>query len=137
MAKLAPTGAALVYSTYVGRSGTAAGTTVALDAAGGAYVVGSSSTTDWITTTGALQPAYGGGYQDASVFRLSPAGDALAYATCILLAANIAASCCNIGRLSPPTPTLVLGGIAQRRLQLLDRGQVAAQVCRQRLRELK
>ena len=78
--KLAPTGAALVYSTYVGRSGTVAGAGIALDAAGDAYVVGSITATNGITTAGALQPSYGG-YQDAVVFRLSPAGDALVYST--------------------------------------------------------
>jgi len=79
--KLAPAGNALAYSTYVGRGGGAKGAAIAVDGAGGAYVTGSITSTNWITTTGSLQPSYGGGYQNAFAFRLNPAGSALVYST--------------------------------------------------------
>ena len=80
VARLTPTGSALVYATFLGGRGSDEGTAIALDAAGSAYVTGRTSSPDWPTTPGALDRTYGG-CGDAFVARLSPDGTALAYAT--------------------------------------------------------
>ncbi len=87
VAKLNPTASALVYSTYVGGSGTgsnpcaacAAGITV--DNAGEAYVSGLTWETDFPVTAGAFQTAYAGGFHDAFLVKLNAAGSALVYST--------------------------------------------------------
>jgi hypothetical protein len=58
--KINPAGSALVYATYLGGPGGAAGSAIAVDGAGNAYVTGSTST-NFPTTPGAFQRTYGGG----------------------------------------------------------------------------
>jgi hypothetical protein len=91
--KLNSTGTALLYSTYLG--GTGGGTPninqsgdlargLALDAEGDAYVVGIADSTDFPTTTGALQRINRGAAKHASnafVTKLNPEGSALIYST--------------------------------------------------------
>jgi uncharacterized repeat protein (TIGR01451 family) len=81
VAKLNPAGTALVYSTYLGSDGFAPdlGNAVAIDAAGGAYVTGQTSSSDFPTTPGAFDTTYGG--IDAFAVKLNPAGTALVYST--------------------------------------------------------
>ncbi len=69
-----------IYSTLLG--GTAADTIqrVAIDAAGNAYVAGTTSSTNFPTTTGVLAPTPGGG-SDGFVSKINPAGSALVYST--------------------------------------------------------
>jgi len=55
--KLNATGSALVYSTYLGGSGDEGCAAIAVDAGGNAYVAGSTSSTDFPTTAGAVQTA--------------------------------------------------------------------------------
>jgi hypothetical protein len=82
--ELNASGTGLVYSTYLGGSGSDLGNAVAVDATGAAYVAG---TTDggFPTTGGAAQATFGGGASggdgDAFVAKLNPAGSALAYAS--------------------------------------------------------
>jgi len=78
--KLNPTGSALVYSTYLGGSGSDWGSGIAVDGSGNAYITGTTSSTDFPTMS-PLQPAYGGGGGDAFVARLNPTGSALVYST--------------------------------------------------------
>ncbi len=81
--KLDPTGAALVYSTYLGGSGADSqfNGAIAVDKSGNAYVTGSTSSSNFPTTVGAFQPVYGGGPSDAFVTKLDAAGAALVYST--------------------------------------------------------
>src|SRR5205814_8754446 len=79
--KLNPTGSALVYSTYLGGSSSDAGSGIAVDAAGNAYVTGGTGSTDFPTTIGAFQTTKGGGFRDAFVTKLNPTGSALVYST--------------------------------------------------------
>jgi uncharacterized protein (TIGR03437 family) len=75
-------GSALVYSTYLGGSCDTEGWGVAVDAAGNAYVMGNTCSTDF-PTVNAFQAQYGGGEfaRDAFVSKLNPAGTALIYST--------------------------------------------------------
>ena len=79
VAKLNPTGNALVYATYLGGSVDDFGYGIAVDSSGSAYVTGGTSSTDFPTANpfqGAL-----GGFIDVFVAKLSPAGNALVYST--------------------------------------------------------
>jgi hypothetical protein len=84
-AKLDPSGAALVYSTYLGGSGQEnyinAGTpgTIAVDKAGCAYVTGNTQSPDFPTHL-PVQPALQGSV-DAFLSKLSADGSALVYST--------------------------------------------------------
>jgi len=79
IAKLDPAGSALVYSTYLGGSGTDWGSAIALDGSGDAYVTGYTSSTDF-PTMNAFQATIAGP-TNAFVTKLDPAGSALAYST--------------------------------------------------------
>ena len=59
--KLSPSGSTLVYSTYVGGGDEEGSPRIALDAAGGAHVTGSTRSVDFPTTTMAFQANFGGG----------------------------------------------------------------------------
>jgi hypothetical protein len=81
VAKLNPTGTALVYSTFFGGSpGGDAGVSISVDAAGNAYVTGVTASRNFPTVT-PLQPAFSGGPGDAFVVKLNPTGSALIYST--------------------------------------------------------
>ncbi len=80
--KLNSTGAALLYSTYIGGSGLDNGKAVALDASGNAYITGATKSTDYDITTGAFQTTNGGEY-DVFVTKLNSTGTALLYSTYI------------------------------------------------------
>jgi uncharacterized protein (TIGR03437 family) len=79
LAKLNATGSALIYSTYLGGSSLDSGSAIALDAAGSAYVVGTTSSSDF-PVTNAFQ-AVKGAQSDAFVAKINPAGSACVYAT--------------------------------------------------------
>src|SRR6202521_1982121 len=80
VSKIAPSGSALVYSTYIGGSGYDLGYGIAVDSAGNAYVTGVTGSTNF-PTMNPLQPAFGGGNDDAFVAKLNPSGSALVYST--------------------------------------------------------
>ena len=77
-------GSALLYSTYLGGAGKDEGFRIALDSAGMAYIAGMTASSNFPTSAGALQPAYGGGASDGFIAKLDPtkSGSAsLIYAT--------------------------------------------------------
>jgi hypothetical protein len=81
VAKLNCLGSALVYSTYLGGTGEDAGGSIAVDAAGNAYVTGETTSTNF-PTANPLQHSLGGPYSyDAFVAKFNPAGSALVYST--------------------------------------------------------
>lgn len=80
VAKLNPTGSALVYATYLGGTTGDYGRDIQVDADGNAYVTGYTQSTDFPTTTGAYDTGFNGDY-DAFVTKLNPAGSALVYST--------------------------------------------------------
>jgi hypothetical protein len=79
--KLNPTGSALVYSTYLGGSGTDECFGIAVDSAGSAYVTGGTRFGNFPTTSGAFQTIPGSSLVDAFVTKLNAAGSALVYST--------------------------------------------------------
>jgi hypothetical protein len=81
VAKLDPTGSALVYSTYLGGSSFDECTAIVVDAAGSVVVAGRTSSEDFPVTAGAAQGTNGGGDMDAFVTRLDPAGSTLVFST--------------------------------------------------------
>lgn len=80
VALLAADGSALQYSTYLGGSGRDYGDNLAVDAAGNAYVVGWTESTDF-PTVNAVQEAYGGGFFDGFVTKVNAAGDTFTYSS--------------------------------------------------------
>jgi hypothetical protein len=87
VSKLNVAGSALIYSSYLGGTGEDWGIGIAIDFSGNAYVTGFSDSENFPTTSGAFQPACGGGSgfpapcRDGFVSRLSAAGSALLYST--------------------------------------------------------
>jgi beta-propeller repeat-containing protein len=80
--KLDPTGATLVYGTYLGGNDSDVGLGIAVDATGNAHVTGGTFSTNFPTTAGAVQPAAtAGGSREAFVTKLNPLGTALVYST--------------------------------------------------------
>jgi len=79
IAKFNASGSALVYSTYLGGSGSDDGFAVAVDTAGNAYITGSTGSNNF-PTVNALQSTYAGN-GDVFVSKLNPSGSALVYST--------------------------------------------------------
>lgn len=78
VAKISGSGA-LVYSTYIGGSGTDAGTGIAVDASGSAFITGTTFSTDF--PTGNHVQGTNGGQSDAFAAKIAPAGSSLIYST--------------------------------------------------------
>jgi MBG domain (YGX type)/Beta-propeller repeat len=79
VARLNPSGTALLYSTYLGGTGSDSAVALALDASGNSYIAGATTSTDFPATSGAFQTQP----RDMFVAKLNPLGTALAYATYI------------------------------------------------------
>jgi hypothetical protein len=78
--KVTPDGSAPQYATYLGGGGEDAAANVAVDSGGQAYVVGYTNSTNF-PIAAALQPAFGGGFNDGFVTKLSPDGGQLVFST--------------------------------------------------------
>jgi hypothetical protein len=89
--KLNSSGAALLYSTYLGGSGGASGYSIAVDSSGNAYVTGATSSTVFPTTSGAIQTTLGTIYGNAFVTELNSTGSALVYSTYLGGSGNVSA----------------------------------------------
>jgi len=81
VAKINPSGTALLYSTYLGGSATDEGNGIAVDASGDAYVTGLATSTNFPVTAGAFQTVASGIQGNAFVTKLNPAGTQLVYST--------------------------------------------------------
>lgn len=85
--KLNATGTALLYSTFVGGSGSSSGgdvgRAIAVDSGGEAFITGSTYSSDFPITTGAYQTTSkaGAGWATSFVTKLNSAGTALVYST--------------------------------------------------------
>ena len=90
IAKLNPTGTALLYSTYLGGEGDDAVTAIAVDANGYLYATGATTSTNFPVTVGSYSNSYSGPLYDtnserivgdAFVVKLKPDGSGLVYGT--------------------------------------------------------
>jgi len=83
VAKLNPLGTGLLYATYLGGTGTDRAFSIAVDTTGNAYVTGDTTSTDFPTTPGTVQPVYPGigGHMHAFVIQLNALGSAPVYST--------------------------------------------------------
>src|SRR5579883_2486487 len=84
VSKISPDGRTLVYSTYLGGSGGVVGSVesgsgIVVDAAGNAYVTGTTGSSNF-PVVNALQPSSSGG-MDGFLTKLNPAGSGLVYST--------------------------------------------------------
>ncbi|MCX6358619.1 MAG: SBBP repeat-containing protein [Armatimonadetes bacterium] len=80
VAKLNAAGAGLVYSTYIGGLDGDYAKGIAVDAVGAAYVCGETTSSDFPTTPGAYQRAFGG-RRDGFVVKLTATGSTLVFST--------------------------------------------------------
>ena len=80
VAKLNPSGTALVYSTYLGGGSNDAGNALAVDGAGNAYITGYTMSSDFPTTPDAFQTKVSS-FGDAFIAKLNPTGNALTYSS--------------------------------------------------------
>ncbi|MBX2959109.1 MAG: SBBP repeat-containing protein [Flavobacteriales bacterium] len=78
--KLNATGTTLLYSTYIGGSGSERGQSIAIDVSGNAYVTGYTGSTNFDITAGAFQ-TINDGMKDIFVTKLNATGTAILYST--------------------------------------------------------
>jgi hypothetical protein len=105
VAKLNPTGSALLYSTYLGGNGIDGATALAVDSAGEAHVTGFTNSNDF-PTVDPIQTVNRGGVFDAFVSKLSRSGSALEYSTYLGGSGSDAGFCVA---LEPGSDLFVLG----------------------------
>lgn len=79
--KFSPDLSQLIWGTYLGGSGNDAVYSVKPGADGSIYVSGGTTSSDFPTTSGTIQPTYSGGTADAFVAQLSENGDVLLAST--------------------------------------------------------
>ena len=82
VSKLNAGGTDLIYSTYIGGSGSDFAVSNAVDVNNNLYITGYTTSTDYITTAGALQMTNNGGV-DGFITKLNASGTALIYSTYI------------------------------------------------------
>lgn len=80
VSKLDSAGSTLLYSMYLGGSGSDNARCIALDSAGSAYLTGYTNSTDFPTSAGAYDQSQNG-YDDIFVSKLSSDGGSLVYST--------------------------------------------------------
>jgi len=115
IAKLNTNGSALIYSTYLGGSGSDEGFGITVDSSGNAFISGQTNSTNF-PVVDALQPAFGGGFLDAFVTKINAQGTSLLYSTYLGgsnddtaegVAVNTAGNAYIVGRTrSPNFPTV-------------------------------
>jgi hypothetical protein len=79
VAKVDPSGSALLYATFLGGSGADVGQAIAVDGSGNAYLTGMTTSNNF-PVVGAFQPTTRGG-AEVFVAKLAPSGSSLVYST--------------------------------------------------------
>jgi Beta-propeller repeat/Domain of unknown function DUF11 len=90
VSKFDPTGATLLFSTYLGGTGTDSSAGIAVDAAGNSYVAGTTTSGDFPTSTTAFQTTPLGPGTHAFVSELDATGATLKYSTYLSGSATVA-----------------------------------------------
>jgi hypothetical protein len=80
LTKFNPTGTGVAFSVFLGGSGVDAPSAILLDSSGNIYITGSTLSPNFPTTSGVLQPTYGGN-GDAFLAELDPSGSSLVFST--------------------------------------------------------
>jgi hypothetical protein len=80
LTKFNPAGTGVVFSLFLGGSGTDVPSAILLDSTGNIYITGSTLSPNFPTTSGVLQPTYGGN-GDAFLAELDPSGSSLVFST--------------------------------------------------------
>jgi HYDIN/CFA65/VesB-like, Ig-like domain/Beta-propeller repeat/Cep192 domain 4 len=75
-----PGTSSLVFSTYLGGSGSESAQSIAIDSAGSIYVTGETTSSNFPVTNGAFQSQYAG-QGDAFITKLAPGGTLMVYST--------------------------------------------------------
>lgn len=132
IAKINPRGTALVYAAYLGGNSTDVASALALDAAGNIYLAGTTFSTDFPVTTGAVQRA-ATGFQDSFLAKLDSSGSALVYSTMLGGAGTdtllgVAADAAGNAYFTGRTDSTEFAGLTNARqgnplLKSIDRGQ--------------
>lgn len=81
VAKLNSTGTALTYSAYLEGGLYDQANAVAVDKSGNAYVAGLTESSSFPTTSGVVQPKFGGGFSNGFLTKLNSTGTSLLYST--------------------------------------------------------
>ncbi len=103
--------ASIVFSTYLGGSGSDVASGIAVDGAGNAYIAGQTASVDFPTTANALQPTLGG-YVNAFVTELSADGSQLIYSSYLGGSGGDTASALAVGSGGHPLgPVIYLTGL--------------------------
>jgi uncharacterized protein (TIGR03437 family) len=71
----------LNYSTFLGDTDDEQGVSIAVDSQGNSYITGTTQSSRFPTTAGAVQPRFGGPEDDVFVAKLNPIGDTLVFST--------------------------------------------------------
>ena len=79
--KFDPVASQVQYSSYLGGSGENAGTSVAVDESGSAYVTGFTTSTDFPVTAGAFDESWNGGESDGFLTKIAADGSSQVYST--------------------------------------------------------
>ncbi len=79
--RVSPSGSTLLFSTFLGGTGHDLVRGLAVDGQGATTVVGSTASTDFVTTPGVWDRTYNGGGFDVFAARLSTTGSSLVYST--------------------------------------------------------
>jgi hypothetical protein len=79
--KLNPMASSIIYSTFIGGTGNETCYSMAIDNLNNVYISGTTSSTDFPTTNGVVQPLYGGGGYDGFITKLNADGDSLIFST--------------------------------------------------------
>ena len=103
--------ASIVFSTYLGGSGSDVAFGITVDGAGNAYLAGGTTSVDFPTTTNALQPTLGG-YENVFVTELSADGSQLIYSSYLGGSGGDSASALAVGSGGfPRGPVIYLTGL--------------------------
>jgi hypothetical protein len=79
--KLNATGKNLIYSTYIGGTGTEEARDIDIDSNDNTYITGFTDSNNFPTISGSAYESYNGGITDIIVFKLNPTGNKLLYST--------------------------------------------------------